>query len=229
MSQPVAGSLFAHLREEDREAVLAAGRRREFPADQLLFQQGDPSTHVFVLLSGWVRVSAVAKGGGDLLLAFRGPGDAVGELAAVQDIERVASVRTVEEVTAVQLRREQFVGLLSTRPAVAMGMINQLAARVVGATHLRAAFATLDTTQRVAACLVRLMDQHGVPAENGVVLRIRVSQQDVASQVDASLRSVARAFGVLRARGIVISERARVLIREPGMLRRFAGDQPNGR
>lgn len=229
MCQPVAGSLFAHLREEDREVVLAAGERRELPAGQTLFQQGDPSTHVFVLLTGWVRVSAVSREGGDLLLAFRGPGDVVGELAAVQGVERIASVRTVEEVTGVQLRRERFLDLLLTRPAVSMGMINQLAARVVGATHMRAAFATLDTTQRVAACLVRLMDQHGVPAENGVVLRIRVSQQDVASQVDASLRSVARAFRVLRGRGIVISERARVLIREPGMLRRFAGDLPDGR
>lgn len=228
MCRPVPGSLFAHLREEDREIVVAAGVRRELPADQVLLQQGDPSTHVFVLLSGWVRVSAVSTEGSDLLLAFRGPGDVVGELAAVQGIDRIASVRTVEEVSAVQLRREQFLDLLLTRPAVSMGMINQLAARVIGATDMRAAFATLDTTQRVAACLVRLMDQHGVPTDNGVELRIRVSQQDVASQIDTSLRSVARAFRVLRGRGVVISERAKVLIREPGMLRRFAGDVPDG-
>lgn len=225
---PVRDSLLDHLGHEDRQTVLSSGVRRTFPAGEVVFRQGDPSTHVFVLLSGWVRVSAVSRDGQDLLLAFRGPGDAVGDLAAVRGTERTATVRTLEQVSAVQLHRERFVDLLQTRPTIAMGVIKQLSARVIEATRARATYAALDITKRVAACLVRLMDQHGVPTDDGVELRIRVSQQDVASQIDASLRSVARAFGVLRVRGIVISNRARVLICRPEVLRAFAGDLPNG-
>ena len=230
MSRPwVPGSIFDHLSGDERAIVTDVGVRRVFSSDEVLLRQGDPTDHVFVLLSGWVRVSVSTDDGRDLLLAFRGPGDAVGDLAAVHGTDRTASVRALEEVAVVQLRREQFVDLLRTRPAISMAMIKQLSARLVELGEARVLFASLDVTRRVAACLLRLVDLHGVPADQGITLRIKLSQQDVASQVDASARSVARAFAVLRDRGIVTSSRARVTIGRPDVLRALVGYPPNGR
>ncbi|NGY58087.1 Crp/Fnr family transcriptional regulator [Lentzea sp. NEAU-D13] len=225
----VPGSIFDHLSAGDREVVTDAGVRRAFSADEVLLRQGDPTDHVFVLMSGWVRVSLSTDDGRDLLLAFRGPGDVVGDLAAVHGSDRTASVRALEEVTVAQLLREQFVDLLHTQPAISMAMIKQLAGRLVELSEERALFASLDVTRRVAACLLRLVDLHGILTDNGIRLRIKLSQQDVASQVDASPRSVARAFAVLRDRGIVTSSRARVTIGRPDVLRALVGYLPNVR
>ncbi|SER22978.1 cAMP-binding domain of CRP or a regulatory subunit of cAMP-dependent protein kinases [Lentzea xinjiangensis] len=225
----VPGSIFDHLSEVDHRIVVEAGARREFPSNEVLLRQGDPTDHVFVLLSGWVRVSASTEGGRDLLLAFRGPGEVVGDLAAVHGTDRTASVRALEPVRVVQLRRERFVDLLRDQPAISMAMIKQLSARLVELGETRMLFAPLDVTRRVAACLLRLVELHGVPVANGIALRIRLSQQDVAGQVDASARSVARAFAVLRDRGIVTSTRARVVIGRPDVLRALAGYPPDGR
>jgi CRP/FNR family transcriptional regulator, cyclic AMP receptor protein len=220
-SSPVSGSLLAFLSADDREAMVRAGSPRRFAAQEVVLRQGDPTDHVFVLLSGWVRVVATTAEGNDLLLAFRGPGDVIGEMAAVLGRDRSASVRTMEAVAGVQLRREQYLALLDDRPSVALGMIKQLSVRLLEAGEARASSTTLDVTQRVAACLVRLMDDHGVVTSAGVALRIPLSQADVASRVDASARSVARAYAVLRDRGIVTSRRGRVLIARPEVLRAF--------
>jgi CRP/FNR family transcriptional regulator, cyclic AMP receptor protein len=53
---------------------------------------------VFVLRSGRVKVSAVASSGRQVLLAFRGPGDLVGELSALDERPRSASIVALEPV-----------------------------------------------------------------------------------------------------------------------------------
>src|SRR5215470_4189933 len=227
-ARPVPGSLLSHVTADDIDHIYRAGVRRSYGAGEVILRQGDPTDHVLVLLSGWTRVSAATRSGHELLVAFRGPGDVLGDLAALHGWARTASVETLDPVQAIQLRREQFLGLLADRPGFALAMLKQMSERLREADLIRADFATLDTTKRVAACLLRLLQIHAAPMPAGVQLRIPLSQQDVANRIGASPRSVARAFAVLRDRGIVISSRGHLLIAKPDVLLAFVGDLPNG-
>ncbi|MFC7623148.1 cyclic nucleotide-binding domain-containing protein [Microlunatus sp. GCM10028923] len=57
-----------------------------------MLRQGDPGTHVLVLLSGVVKIVRFEADGRVRLLAFRGPGEVVGELAVQDDGSRLADV-----------------------------------------------------------------------------------------------------------------------------------------
>ena len=46
-----------------------------------LCMEGDPSTHLLVLLAGWAKVISSTVEGHEMVLALRGPGDVIGELA----------------------------------------------------------------------------------------------------------------------------------------------------
>lgn len=232
--EPVAGSLLAHLEPADRRLLLDRGTPRTFPADEVVLRQGDPTDHVLVLVSGWVRVDAVTRDGGELLVAFRGPGDVLGDLAALRGSTqaptvRTATVRTLTAITAVQLRRERFVELLETRPSITLGLARQMASRLVQAETARTDAATLDVNRRVAVYLARLLPAHGVHTPEGVVLTLPLTQQDIAHSIGASLRAVARAISLLRDRGIVEPPaRGRILVTRPEVLTAFLGDPPNG-
>ncbi|GLZ42902.1 Crp/Fnr family transcriptional regulator [Actinokineospora sp. NBRC 105648] len=228
-SELVAESLMAYLTEEDRAHVVGLGPLRTFAPGEVLLRQGDPTDHVLLLLHGWVRVSATGADGQVVLLAFRGPGDVLGDLAALHDgWVRMANVDSLDEVSAVWLRAEQFGRLIAQRPGVALAMIKQLAARLQEAQHARADVAMMDVTKRVAAYLLWLSSTYGSRTEAGVVLSMPFTQQDVANRVGASLRAVARAFAVLRDRGIVVNTRRQTVIARPAVLRAFVGDMPNG-
>ncbi|WP_018684182.1 Crp/Fnr family transcriptional regulator [Actinokineospora enzanensis] len=227
-SELVAESLMAYLAEEDREHVVGLGLPRTYAAGEVLLRQGDPTDHVLVLLRGWTRVLSHRPDGQTVLLAFRGPGDVLGDLAALHGWMRTASVESLEEVRAVVLRATEFSALLLDRPAVALAMIKQLAGRLMEAETARADSATMDVTRRVAAFLLWLSQTHGVPTDTGVALRVPFTQQDTANRVGASLRAVARAFAVLRDRGIVVTTRRQTVIARPDVLRAFVGDMPNG-
>lgn len=84
--------------------------------------------------------------------------------------------------------------------------------------------AAFDVSRRVAVQLVRLAEEHGRRVPEGVVIEAALSQEDIAGQVGAARRTVARALRVLRERGIIETGRRRILIREPRVLRAFAHD-----
>ncbi|WP_410672391.1 Crp/Fnr family transcriptional regulator [Amycolatopsis sp. cmx-4-68] len=222
------GALLAYLPDADREYLLARGTRRRFRANDVVLMEGDPSDHVHVLVSGWVRVSAVVEDGREVLFGLRGPGEVLGELAAVTGRPRSASVRAIEPCTVYQLTGAQFVDVLRARPEVAIATIKTVAVRLRHSESARVDSAALDVSRRVAVHLVRLAEEHGTPVPEGVLIDAPLSQADIAAQIGAARRTVARALRVLRERGIVETGRRRILVRRMRVLRAFASSEPNG-
>lgn len=226
---PVAGSLLSYLTPEEREFLLGQGVARTLPAGAALMHEGDPSDHVLVLRAGWVRVFASTKDGQVILFALRGPGDVIGDLAALQpEWTRTSTVQTLEEIAFTQFRTEEFLGALYARPAVAIALLRQMSVRLRDAEATRVDFAIHDVAQRVAALLVRLLDMHGQHEDGKLVLRWPLTQQDIADRIGASRRAVARALATLRERHIVSTGRHLYVVTAPDVLRLFAGTVPNG-
>src|SRR6266508_1043164 len=78
-----AGSFLARLSPEDRKALLELGATRRYPPRTVLLREGDDTSHIAIIRSGLVKVTAATEGGREVLLAMRTAGDAIGELAAL--------------------------------------------------------------------------------------------------------------------------------------------------
>jgi CRP/FNR family cyclic AMP-dependent transcriptional regulator len=219
----VSGSLLTFLDPDELPILLTGGITRSFPGGDLLLREGDPTNHVFVLVAGWVRVYSTSMDGREVLLGLRGPGDVIGDLAALLGWSRTASVRTLDGVTAVQLLSAQFVHNLQTRPRIAVAMLKQMSTRLMESEITRIEFGTLDVTKRVARYILWLIEQYGVSEAGGLSLRMPLTQQDIANRVGASRRAVARAMRVLRERRIVATSRQRILVAHPEVLALFGG------
>lgn len=61
-------------------ALLELGHPGEFRPGDVLCTEGEQSTHLFMLVTGWVKIPSAAGDGRELLLALRGQGDVVGEI-----------------------------------------------------------------------------------------------------------------------------------------------------
>jgi CRP/FNR family cyclic AMP-dependent transcriptional regulator len=226
--QPVTGSLVSYLAPADRDFLLGRGVIRVMPAGTPLMHEGDPTDHVLVLMSGWVRVYTNARDGQVVLFALRGPGDVIGELAALQGWPRTVTVATLQDTEFAQFTHEGFLACLHDRPAVGMALLRQLAARLRDAELARVGFATMDVAQRVAALLVRLADLHGTPSPKGVVVAMPLTQQDIADSIGGSRRAVARAIKTFRERGMLVTGRRMFVVSAIEVLRRLAGSVPDG-
>lgn len=225
---PVPESFLSYLESADRDFLLDRGLTRKLPADTALMHEGDPTNHVLVLLSGWVRVYRTTQDGQVILFALRGPGDVIGDLAALLGWPRTATVDSLQDIGFVQFRHDEFLACLHDRPGVGVALLKQMAVRLRDSEAARVDYATMDVAQRVAALLVHLADVHGTTTPAGVAVRMPLTQQDIANRIGGSRRAVARAIATFRERGLVSTGRRMFVVAEPDVLRSFSGNVPNG-
>ncbi|MEU6644568.1 Crp/Fnr family transcriptional regulator [Saccharomonospora sp. NPDC046836] len=215
----VAGSFLSYLAEGDRDLLLGRGLRREFPANGTLLTEGDPSDHVLVVLSGWVRVATSLNDGREVVYALRGPGDVLGELAAVHGWPRSASVRGIGPVVAVQLTKSELFAALTNLPGIAVALLKTVAVRLRDAENARIGAAALDVSKRLAKYLIDLAGERGVVDGKEIFIESPLTQEDIAAHLGASRRAVARAFGLLRERGVVSTGRKRIVVHRLDVLK----------
>ena len=221
-------TFLSYLAPADHEFLLSRGTTRRLPADTVLMHEGDPTNHVLVLLSGWVRVYRITPDGQVILFALRGPGDVIGDLATLLDWPRTATVDSLQDTGFLQYRHDEFLSCLHDRPALVFALLKQMAGRLRDAEAARVDFATLDVAQRVAALLVHLADAHGTVTPGGVAVRMPLTQQDIANRIGGSRRAVARAIATFRERGLVVTGRRMFVVAAPDVLRSFSGNVPHG-
>src|SRR5688572_30443304 len=109
MTQPslLAGvPLFAELAPEELRALAELCRRRTFDRGEVICHEGDPSTGLYVLQAGQVKIVLVDPNGEETILHIQGPGECLGELSLVDGEPRSATVVAMDRVEALALYRE---------------------------------------------------------------------------------------------------------------------------
>jgi CRP/FNR family transcriptional regulator, cyclic AMP receptor protein len=164
----------------------------------------------------------MTQSGREAIVAVLGPGELVGELAAIDDGPRSTTVTTLEPVDALIVSRSSFAALLERHPRIALAILRMVAHRLRYADVQQAQFATHDVVGRLAQRLVELCERFGTQQERGIEIRLPLSQEELASWVGASREAVSKAFQLLRSLHIVETGRRRVTVLDLGALERRA-------
>jgi CRP-like cAMP-binding protein len=105
------------MTEGERQAFAELASERTFLRGALLMREGDPADLVFVIRTG--RTHVFTKDDGEQrLLAERGPGQLVGERAALEQNVRSATVVAIEQTDTLVMATEEFWAFLHAYPAV---------------------------------------------------------------------------------------------------------------
>jgi CRP/FNR family transcriptional regulator, cyclic AMP receptor protein len=216
---PAIGFLGA-LDPEQSAALRERAIPRRFRKGQSIFHEGGPSDRVVVLLSGRAKVSTLTGEGKEVVLAFRGPGDLLGELSAIDDQPRSASVEAIEPVEALAIAAGDFRSFLTAHPEVSLLLLRMLSRRLRAADRVRVEFGAYDTVGRVSARLVGLAGQYGERVAKGIRIDLPISQEELAGWTGASREAVSKALQTLRRAGWVITERRAITVVDLEALRR---------
>jgi CRP-like cAMP-binding protein len=129
--------LFARLAPDDLEELSRLTRERRFAADEALCVEGDEGRDVFVLVEGRARAWVRGPDGSPRTLGESGPGDCIGEMAALDEAPRTATVTAMVDGRAMVLSGAAFNELLAERPEMAREMVRVLSGRLRGMIAVR--------------------------------------------------------------------------------------------
>jgi CRP/FNR family transcriptional regulator, cyclic AMP receptor protein len=199
------------LEPADAALLAARGRPRRFRRAQELMYQGQLSNEVFLLRRGRVKVFATAAGK-EAVLAFRGPGDVLGELSGVDDGPRSATAVAIEAVEALALTGAEFRAFLAETPSAALALLRVMSLRLRDADAKRIEFRSLNTIGRVAVRLLELSERFGRDDGGTVVIELPLSQEDLAGWTGSSVESVNRGLHMMRSLGWIETGRREIRI-----------------
>ena len=213
--------LFEGLSTGDLDVIRPAIRRRSFARDSYVFREGDPGSHLYVVVHGRVKIARVSVGGGEVVFALVGPGEVFGELALfAPDGERTADAQALEPTNCLVLNRDAVVRLLMGHPDMLLRMISWLTAYIRRKDAAIAEAAFLDIPARVGLKLLELAESKGNHVLSGVMIDIKLSQRTLAAMVGASRENVNRALNRFVDLGFIRQSHGRITVLQPDQLRR---------
>jgi len=133
--------LFAHCNERELRAVAQATRPRRFPRSSVIFEQGEPGTELFLVISGSVEIVKHGRP-----MALLGPGSNFGEMAMLDEPQRSATAVAATDCELMVIPREAFFALLKGDPMLAVKVLWNLTLRL--SAHLRVTSDRLATLER---------------------------------------------------------------------------------
>jgi Cyclic nucleotide-binding domain len=117
------------LAPAEHESFAAVAVRCLYAQGERLMLEGEPADRVMVILSGWTRITT-RSASAQRILAERGPGQLVGERAALRRNVRSATVTALTPVTALVMPTEDFATFIAAHPRVLDVVENQIYSRL---------------------------------------------------------------------------------------------------
>ncbi|WP_018351653.1 Crp/Fnr family transcriptional regulator [Longispora albida] len=206
-------------------ALRAAGSRRVYRQGDTLIWQGEHEDFVLLIEHGHVWVTSTSPGGHTSVLAVRGPGEVVGELAGVDHGPRSATVTAVSPVEALMIPAPRFRRLLGTAPGLSLWLLEVIVQRLREADRQRLEYGAYSAVARAALCVLDLAERTGRPVRGqpGAVL-VDILQRELAGLVGVSRTTMDRAIRDLAGRGLLRTRRGGLVVTDPGELARLVSD-----
>jgi CRP/FNR family cyclic AMP-dependent transcriptional regulator len=216
-------SIFAELSQAQLGHAVGACQWREYDAGEQIVSYHAPSTEVFFLAAGKVRVIIYSAEGKAVVFTDLKPGAMFGEIAAIDRGARSAGVEVVEPCTVASLTASQFENLLLREPGVALATLRHVTAEVRRLSERVLEFSTLVVQNRIHAELLRLAADAS-QRQGQALLSPAPSLSDIANRISTHREAVSRelsrlgSVGLLRREGgdLVVTDIARLetLVRE---------------
>ncbi|HEX3246884.1 MAG TPA: Crp/Fnr family transcriptional regulator [Chloroflexota bacterium] len=210
------------LQREELEHLARTMRRRSYRRGEVVFHQGDPGESLHVVCHGKLKVVIIGDNGEEAVLAILGPSDVFGEMAVLDGGPRSATVTALEPVETAVLSRADFIQLLRRMPSAVDGLLASLAQTIRQADEDIGGLMFLDLHGRLARKLLELADTYGEPSDGSTLIRVQLTQEELAGMIGATRASVNKILGYFEDRGAIQRHGRQIVVCKPDILERRA-------
>jgi CRP-like cAMP-binding protein len=212
-------SYFQKLDSSSKQATAQAAIRREYEPGQLVLLEGEPAVGLYIVQSGWLKVTKYALDGREQTLQYLASGDAFNAISVFTEGTNPATVTALEKSVIYLVTRQVMLRLLDAHPEMAQFVIRDLAGRVL---HLISLVEDLSL-RTLEGRLARLLLEQ---AEDQKVVRRRwATQSEMASRLGTVPDVINRVLRKLVDEGLIRVSRSQIDLLDPAGLEAKAGTE----
>ena len=195
--------LFRHIDASAKKWASENSVMSELKRRTPVYLPGDPADKIYLLKRGVVKISTLTDDGKEIVLAFLHPGDVFGELAVVDESPRAYIAEVHEDALICTFSRNNFMELMKRFPDMGFRVTKILGLRLKRLTNRVENLLFKSAHARLAQTLVELSREYGVQDADGILLTLKLSQQELGSLVGLSRESVNLCLSDFKRQGLV--------------------------
>lgn len=193
---------------------------KEIKKDSFLFREGEVAKSVYIVQSGKLRIEKVTPNGRELTLKISGPGQLVGEVTIFSDAPKyMLAARAIEDTVYLQISLKDLEEalMLNGRLSIAfmkwMGIDQQKTQTKFRDLLLHGKKGALYST------LIRLSNSYGVKTEDGILIDVVLTNQELANFCGMTREVVNRMLGNLKKNGAVSMHEGKIYLHDLNYLK----------
>jgi CRP/FNR family cyclic AMP-dependent transcriptional regulator len=226
---PAASTSRAQL--EDPLDYLPCSRILVYKKAQVIYNQNEPATNLYLVIDGKVKISRLAADGHQVIMNICRPDDFFGESAFLRLAERSEQATAWEDIKLMTWTTSEVEDVLMRRPRLAVGLLQMLAQRTMDFTQRLESFSVDNIACRLARSLIRLSEWLGTPEEDGSVRMAPFTHESLSQYVGTSREIVTHYMNQFRRQGYLRYSRKGIILYREALrewLRQPRGDATAG-
>lgn len=209
---------FSRLSRPEIREILDRSTPKRYPEGAAVFREGAPADRFYLLLDGYVRVVRTTPEGEQVVALHIQPGQLLGIATAICRETYPATAVCASESLALGWSSRLWHEFASRYDGFATETYRTFGVRLGEFQSRVTELATQAVERRVAAALLRMVNQSGRKSDEGIEIAFPVTRADIAEMTGTTLHTVSRLMSGWEREGIVKSTRRHVTVTAPHRL-----------
>lgn len=214
---------FKSLAPEQIVEVQKEFQQDHYHAEETIHFAGDDATRLSIVGAGSVKLVRSTLDGKDVVIDLLTAGDHFGSLSVLGDPAYRETAVAHTECCILSTTAPAFANLMQVYPSVAVDSLHMVAERLSNAQSTIEQLSAHPVEQRIVQTLLHLAGKTGVTREEGILINIPLSRQDIADMTGTTVESASRVMSDLRKAGEIDSGRRWISILDLDALRARLG------
>jgi CRP-like cAMP-binding protein len=193
--------LFGGLDESELRRLSGIARETTLSTGAVLFEQGDDSDGLYIVVSGIVRIYLTADDGREATINLLEEGEVIGEIAILDGLPRSAGAAALTDARLIFIPTAPFCELIDSSPRLGRQMILMLCERLRAANSQVDQAIFHDLRHRLVMLLRQIAIIHGRVEKDVATVDLDLTQGALAQMLGASREAVNKQLRALAKEG----------------------------
>lgn len=195
-------------------SLLDQARTQRCEKNATIFSEGEAAHSFFLLLDGHIRVVKINADGDQMIARYISSGELYGIARAIGRTSYPANAIAAVDCLSLAWPTAIWDAVIAEHPGFAANTYQTVGNRLADTQEKMLELATAKVEQRVANTILKLAHQTGRKTDEGILIDLPVSREDISEMTGTTLHTVSRLMSGWEQQGWVKSGRQKIVIVE---------------
>ncbi|MBF4693514.1 Crp/Fnr family transcriptional regulator [Fusibacter ferrireducens] len=195
--------LLSSLTDEEARLISQGVSSDAYKKGDVIFAQGQKANKLYIICSGKMKIFKNSLEGKEQILYILSAGDFIGAFNLLKEDEFDFNAVAIEDTQISTLEKVEFDKIVITNPQITLKIFEKAYERIIKAEALVERLSSKSPDAKIAGLLIDLVEDFGHKTENGILLELSISREEMGSYAGITRETMSRKLQLFQELGLI--------------------------